>query len=78
VLDGSRPDGAISDDGRIFGTYIHGIFEEPDACAALLRWAGLREPQEIDYRMVREQAIDRLADIVEGHLDMTKILALFQ
>ena len=78
MLDGSRPDGAISDDGRVFGTYIHGIFEEPGACAALLRWAGLREPQKIDYRTVREQAIDRLADIVEGHLDMTKILALLQ
>ena len=74
VLDGSRPDGAISEDGRVFGTYIHGIFEEPGACAALLRWAGLHEPREIDYRVVREQAIDRLADIVEGHLDMTKIL----
>ena len=78
MLDGSRPDGAISDDGRVFGTYIHGIFEEPGACAALLRWAGLREPQKIDYRTVREQAIDRLADSVEGHLDMTKILALLQ
>jgi adenosylcobyric acid synthase len=74
MLDGLRPDGALSEDGRVLGTYIHGIFEEPGACAALLRWAGLREPQEIDYRVVREQAIDRLADIVEGHLDMTKIL----
>jgi adenosylcobyric acid synthase len=74
VLDGLRPDGAFSEDGRVLGTYIHGIFEEPGACAALLRWAGLREPQKIDYRVVREQAIDRLADIVEGHLDMTKIL----
>ena len=78
VLDGSRPDGAISDDGRVFGTYIHGIFEEPGACAALLRWAGLREPQKIDYRMVRELAIERLATTVEGHLDMPKILALLQ
>jgi adenosylcobyric acid synthase len=78
VLEGARPDGAISDDSRIFGTYLHGIFEEPGACAALLRWAGLREPQKIDYRAVRERAIERLADAVEGHLDMTKILALLQ
>jgi adenosylcobyric acid synthase len=78
VLEGARPDGAISDDSRIFGTYLHGIFEEPGACAALLRWAGLREPQKIDYRAVREQAIERLADTVAGHLDMTKILALLQ
>ena len=78
VLEGARPDGAISEDKRIFGTYIHGIFEEPDACAALLRWAGLREPQKIDYRMVREQAIERLADTVEGHLNMDKILSWIQ
>jgi adenosylcobyric acid synthase len=78
VLDGSRPDGAISDDGRVFGTYLHGIFEEPGACAALLKWAGLREPEKIDYRVVREQAIERLADCVENHLNMSKLLSWIQ
>jgi adenosylcobyric acid synthase len=78
VLDGVRPDGALSDDGRILGTYIHGIFEHPGACAALLEWAGLREPRQIDYRTVREQAIERLADSLESHLDLRKILALLQ
>ena len=78
VLDGSRSDGAISDDGRIFGTYLHGIFEEPGACAALLKWAGLREPQRIDYRAVREQAIERLADCVANHLNMSKLLSWIQ
>ena len=76
VLENGRPDGAISDDGRILGTYLHGIFESPDACAALLRWAGLRDPLEIDYREVREEAIDRVADSVESHLDMAAILGL--
>ena len=76
VLENGRPDGAISDDGRILGTYLHGIFESPGACAALLRWAGLRDPLEIDYRGVREAAIDRVADSVEGHLDMAAILGL--
>jgi adenosylcobyric acid synthase len=76
VLENGRPDGAISDDGRILGTYLHGIFESPGACAALLRWAGLRDPLEIDYRGVREEAIDRVADSVESHLDMAAILGL--
>ena len=35
VLEDGRPDGAISPDGRILGTYVHGLFEEPTACAAL-------------------------------------------
>ncbi|HEY0341199.1 MAG TPA: cobyric acid synthase, partial [Steroidobacteraceae bacterium] len=76
MLEEGRPDGAISDDGKILGTYLHGIFEAPGACAALLRWAGLRDPQEIDYRSVREAAIDRVADSVECHLDMGGILRL--
>ncbi|MGH8210571.1 MAG: hypothetical protein ACREU6_13460, partial [Steroidobacteraceae bacterium] len=69
-------DGAISDDGKIIGTYLHGLFEAPGACEALLRWAGLSEPQTVDYAAVREQAIDRLADSVESHLDMLRILGL--
>jgi adenosylcobyric acid synthase len=76
LLEGGQPDGAVSSDGRILGTYLHGIFELPTACAALLRWAGLRDPQQIDYRQVREQAIERLADSVEAHLDMGVILRL--
>ena len=78
VLEDSRPDGAISDDGKILGTYIHGVFESPDACAALLRWAGLSDPKRIDYREVRERAIERVADSVETHLDMQAILGLLQ
>ena len=76
VLEGARPDGAISDDDRILGTYVHGLFEAPDACEALLRWAGLRDPQRVDYMTVRERAIERIADSVAGHLDMSTILGL--
>jgi adenosylcobyric acid synthase len=52
------------------------LFEAPVACEALLRWAGLPEPRTIDYRTVREQAIERLADTIECHLDIEPILAL--
>jgi adenosylcobyric acid synthase len=76
ILEGDRADGALSGDGRILGTYLHGIFESPAAGAALLRWAGLREPREIDYREVRERAIDRLADSVAAHLDLASMLRL--
>jgi adenosylcobyric acid synthase len=76
MLEDARADGAISDDGRILGTYVHGIFEAPDACEALLKWAGLRAPQRVDYMIVRERAIERVADSVVGHLDMSRILSL--
>lgn len=73
-----RPDGAISDDGQIIGSYLHGLFDTPDACAALLRWAGLAEAAPFDYPALREQGIERLADAVEQHLDMRRIDAILQ
>jgi adenosylcobyric acid synthase len=78
VLEGARPDGAMSDDGCVLGTYVHGLFEAPDACAALLRWAGLRDPERVDYMTVRERAIERIADSVAEHLDMSRILELLE
>ena len=73
-----RTDGAISDDGQIAGSYLHGLFDAPAACAALLRWAGLTEVMPFDYPALREQGIERLADAVEQHLDMRRIDALLQ
>jgi adenosylcobyric acid synthase len=35
-----RTDGALSADGQILGTYLHGLFESPPASDVLLRWAG--------------------------------------
>ncbi|MBF2998516.1 cobyric acid synthase CobQ, partial [Pseudomonas aeruginosa] len=46
------------------------------ACSALLRWAGLREVQAVDYQALRERDIERLADLVERHLDTGRLLAL--
>jgi adenosylcobyric acid synthase len=71
-------DGAISDDGQILATYLHGLFESPEACSALLRWAGLREVQTPDYRARCEADLERLADAVEQHLDTVKLRELFQ
>ena len=68
-LDDGRHDGAQSTDGQILGTYLHGVFETPAACSALLRWAGVQAVQEVDYHALRERDIERLADLVEQHLD---------
>ncbi|MBC8648181.1 cobyric acid synthase [Pseudomonas sp. MTM4] len=68
-LDDGRMDGAISEDGQVLGTYLHGLFESATACEALLRWAGLEDAQRVDYHALRERDIERLADLVEVHLD---------
>jgi adenosylcobyric acid synthase len=71
-----RFDGAMSADGLILGTYLHGLFETSTARDALLRWAGLAQPSAPDYALLREAAIDRLADAVEASLDVACIFRL--
>lgn len=70
-------DGALSEDSQILGTYVHGLFESRLACDALLRWAGLEVPHTPDYERLREDGIERLADAVETHLDMSAVFGLF-
>lgn len=69
-------DGALSEDGQIMGTYLHGLFEDPDACSSLLRWAGAQNVTRVDHNARREQSIDALADAVETHLDTRYLLQL--
>ncbi len=76
LLEDGRSDGARSADGQILGTYLHGLFEHPDACGALLRWMGVAAPRLHEQGLLRERSIDRLADAVETHLDMARVLAL--
>jgi len=75
-LDDGRADGAFSADGQVLGTYLHGLFEAPQACQRLLRWAGLEEAQQVDYHALRERDIERLADLVEAHLDTARLKRL--
>ncbi len=58
-------EGAMSDDGNVLGSYLHGFFDQPEALESLLAWAGLEKYQTFDYIAYREQAIDRLSEVVE-------------
>jgi adenosylcobyric acid synthase len=59
---GSRPEGARSADDQLLGTYLHGVFDHPQALTALLQWAGLAGATPVDLNELREQSIDRIAD----------------
>jgi adenosylcobyric acid synthase len=72
----STDEGAISEDGQISGTYLHGLFDSPQANQALLQWAGLNNAEQLDYAALREEGINRIADAVEENLDMSAILGL--
>ncbi|MFF7710446.1 cobyric acid synthase [Pseudomonas sp. NPDC007930] len=71
-----RADGAISADGQVLGTYLHGLFEGSESCGALLRWAGLAQVTPVDYHALRERDLERLAELVEQHLDTGRLRAL--
>jgi len=66
---GGRGEGAMSADGQIMGTYLHGLFDHPDACSALLRWAGSRSDHIVDTAQLREASLDRIAESAAGLLD---------
>ncbi len=55
-------EGACSEDGQILGSYLHGMFDNARACAALLHWAGLRSAHVVDTAALREASLDCLAD----------------
>ena len=70
-LDG-RPDGAVSPDGRIAGTYLHGLLHNDGVRAALLRALGRSHDGAAGMAFAerREAAFDRLAAVVREHLDL--------
>ncbi len=76
-LDG-LPEGSVSKDGQIIGTYLHGLFDHPEACHALLKQLGLANGEQIDYQTHRERELDRLADMLEAHVDIEPIIALIE
>lgn len=63
-----RNDGATSVDGRVMGTYLHGLFANDAYRAALLRSFGLQDTTE-NYRDSVERALDDVAMELETVLD---------
>ncbi|MFT4635066.1 MAG: adenosylcobyric acid synthase [Arenicella sp.] len=71
-----RSDGLISGDGHVLGSYLHGLFDTPEAAKAILTWAGLESNQAADLEVIREQQLERLADCLEECLDSSFINSL--
>lgn len=67
-------EGYISKDRQIIGTYLHGVFDTGEALQALLNWAGMDVTIDSELNEIREQNIERIAQCVESHLDMEKLL----
>ncbi|UAJ09119.1 cobyric acid synthase [Polymorphobacter megasporae] len=70
-----RNDGAVSRDGRVAGTYVHGLFGLGGQRAAWLDSLGVTGGG-IDYAVSIDRALDEIADMLETHLDIDALIAL--
>ncbi|MEM1072832.1 MAG: cobyric acid synthase [Pseudomonadota bacterium] len=71
---GDRPDGATSLDGRITGTYLHGMFSTDTFRRQWLSRFGAA--QSVAYSATVDETLDALADHLETHVDVDAILQL--
>lgn len=95
LLDGVRPlmqlckngqytaDGAVSDNGQVFGTYLHGLFDSDAFTRALVN--GLRERKgltaldsDFHYAHYKAQQFDILAESMRQHIDIEKIYSIMR
>jgi adenosylcobyric acid synthase len=74
LADGS-PEGATAPNGRIAGTYIHGLFADDRQRAAWLKRLSAG-PSAVAYEDQIERTLDALAAHLAAHLDLEKLLKL--
>ena len=70
-----RSDGAVSPDGRIMGSYLHGMFSHDGFRSAWLRRMG-GAASTLHYAQEVDATLDALAMHLEKHLDVAELLAL--
>ncbi|MDO9326209.1 MAG: cobyric acid synthase [Methanoregula sp.] len=70
-------DGRVSDDGLVFGTYLHGLFQNPSAANALLAFLSKKKGMEFEpIPLHSEDPYEVLADLFEKHVDMDAVQAM--
>jgi adenosylcobyric acid synthase len=80
---GSENDGALDADARVLGTSMHGLFEQDGFRAAFLTEVGRRAgktfvPAGVSFAAARDSQFERLADLLETHLDVGAIDSLIE
>ena len=74
-LSDGAPEGAMSADGRVIGTYVHGLFgNDAQRAAWLARLGG--GPSAVAHDALVECTLDRLAAHIAAQVDIDRILSL--
>jgi adenosylcobyric acid synthase len=71
---GGTAEGATSPDGKVFGTYMHGLFASDPFRRSLLAALGVDGGGR--YRETVETALDRIAAALEAHIDCDALFAV--
>ncbi len=70
-----QPEGAMRQDGRVMGSYLHGMFTEDAFRSAFLAGLGAT-PGSVSYDQTVEDTLDTLADHLAAHVDCPSLLRL--
>lgn len=71
-----RPEGAASADGRVKGSYLHGLFSSDAFRASVL--ASLGHESQAGYEDGVDETLDKLAEHLERYMDLDQLLELAQ
>lgn len=77
-ISGGQPEGAVSENGRIMGTYVHGLFANDSFRHEFLSKLRRRANSGLVYRDTLQTLLDSWADAVEQHVDCERLLAMAQ
>ncbi|TCT15523.1 adenosylcobyric acid synthase (glutamine-hydrolysing) [Natranaerovirga pectinivora] len=82
LLEEGLYDGCVNQEGTVFGTYLHGIFDSHEFREALLepirRKKGLNLNPSRHYRELKEEAYDYLGKVVNESLDIEAIMNIIE
>jgi adenosylcobyric acid synthase len=76
----SHQEGAISDDGMVFGSYLHGIFDDEAVTQALLNYLaekkGISVASKVNIDKTWRDNLDLLCSSVSASIDVARILRI--
>ncbi len=75
TLQNGQAEGALSPNGRICGTYIHGLFANDKQRSSWLKRLG-GKPSNLDHERQINEVLDALANHLETHMDIEAIIQM--